>query len=727
MASVWGELKRRNVVRVAIAYVIVAWLILQIGDTLGPALRLPDEVNTALAFFLILGFPLAVFLAWAFELTPEGLKKEKDVDRSQSITRITGRKIDYLVIAALVLALGFFAFDKFALGPSRQAAEPATVKTVDKSIAVLAFADLSPEGDQEYFSDGISEELLNVLAKLPGLQVAARTSSFQFKGENRDVIDIGKQLNVAMVLEGSVRKAGLQLRITAQLVDARSGFHLWSETYDRELANVFAVQDEISAAIVEALKEHLGLQVATVPRVIAAANTDAYEAYLRGRELIHLRGEENLEEAVSYLERALRLDNNFAPAHAQLAIATSLLVDHPGGHGALSLEEVRRKAIPHLERALELKPNLAEAHGGLALLARYSGDPTSAIEYARRAVELNPSYSDAMNFLYIALGDLGRYEEREATIKQALDTDPLNIILRLNYANELANRHEIERSHELADQLLAQSLRGGYQSHAQTAIFNEGKLAEGLLWALREAAETSSMWSDRLFTVLVLVGEYDEARRLDETQSHWVDVAEGRFDKAIKATQRKMLLDPENQGVINDAAFVLYVAGRIDEALPLYEQLRNFVPEERPIGSSNFSMMRLALARRKTGDEEGAQAAARIARQDHAASGAAGAKNQYQDGVEAMFAAFENDPNRVISTLSSAMQLGLRNPQFFNDLIFEDMWGDPRFVALQEELDTILTAEHDKVLQLICFNNPVPGHWQPLPETCEGVDEQLVL
>ncbi len=174
----------------------------------------------------------------------------------------------------------------------------------------------------------------------------------------------------------------------------------------------------------------------------------------------------------------------------------------------------------------------------------------------------------------------------------------------------------------------------------------------------------------------------------------------------------------------------MYVAGRIDEALPLYERLRDFVPEGRPIGVSpfqNVATMRLALARRKAGDEDGAQAAAKIARQDHAALGAAGAKNQFQYGTEAMIAAFENNPDGVIAALKSAMQFGLRDPQFFDDTIFEDLWDEPQFVALQQELDTILTAEHDKVLQLICFNNPVPGDWQPLPETCEGVAEQLVL
>jgi tetratricopeptide (TPR) repeat protein len=546
---------------------------------------------------------------------------------------------------------------------------------------------------------------------------------------------VAKQLGVANVLEGSVRKSGKRIRITAQLIDARNGFHLWSETYDRELDDIFAVQDEIATAISDALKVKLALDIAVgeavQPAIIKAANTDAYEAYLRGRQLIHLRGRENLEDAVRHLERSLRLDNNFAPAHAQLAIATSLLLDSSGTYGELSLEEVRRKAIPHFERALELEPNLAEAHGGLGLLAMNSGNLTSAIEYARRALELNPSYSDAMNWLHIALETLGRYEEADAILKQMLVTDPLSVVGRANYIGHLNFRGRIEEAHELADQLLAQSPPRAYLAHADTSLWSEGKIAESLTWALKAHVEDPSDVVSNSYAMwgFNLVSEYDEARRIDDSLTFWADVAEGRFDEAIQATQRKMLLDPENEAVIGTAAYVLYVAGRIDEALPLYERSLDFVLEGRPIpGEASLAQtMRLASARRKAGDDDGAQAAAQIVRQDLVARRAAGEKNQVQRRVEAMIAAFENNPDRVIAALQSAIKLGLRDPQVFDDAIFEDLWNEPRFVALQEELDAILATEHDKVLQLICFNNPVPEDWRPMPETCEGVVEQLVL
>jgi len=745
MSSLFIELKRRNVFRVALVYIVAAWLLLQVADVVLNNIEAPNWVFQTILLLVTLGFPFAVIFAWAFELTPEGLKKEKDVDRSASITRHTGKKLNFVIITVLVLALGYFAYDKFviALGKeetlasaSTQAKEPGKTDTPEMSIAVLPFVNMSSDPEQEFFSDGISEELLNMLAQFPGLRVAARTSSFQFKGMNQDIAKIADTLNVAHILEGSVRKSGTKLRITAQLIKADDGFHLWSHSYDRELDDIFAVQDEIARAISDALKVKLALDIAVgeaaQPTIVKAANTDAYEAYLRGRQLIHRRGRESLEDAVRHLERSLRLDNDFASAHAQLAIATTLLLNSPGSYGELTLEEVRRKAIPHFERALELEPNLADAHGGLALLARNSGDLTSAIEYARRALELNPSYSDAMNWLYIALGDMGEYQEQEATLatlKRLLVTDPMTIVGRSNYAGWLGGTGRVEEGHEVADQLLAQNLRSGYMRHAEMSLIHEGRFAEGLSWGLKAHVEDPTDAFTNFYVVqgFIWVGEYGEARRISDVLAYRVDVAEGRFDEAVHATQRKMLLDPENETVIAAAAFVLYDAGRIDEALPLYERLRDFRPEGRPITGFNDTMMRLALARRKAGDEDAAQAAAQIAKKDHAALSAAGEKSQFQRRTEAMIAAFENNPDRVIAALKSAMQLGLRDPQVFGDSMFEDLWVEPRFVALQQELDAILAAEHDKLLQLICFNNPAPRGWQPMPETCEAVGEQLVL
>jgi TolB-like protein len=272
--GLFEELKRRNVFRVGTAYLLFAWIIIQATDTIGPVLTLPAWTLALVVWISIIGFPVAIFFAWAFELTPQGIKAEKDVDRSQSITPDTGRKINYVVIALLLIAIAFLVGKDF-IGDDGSETGAMTESVVDatsnggqgfESIGVLPFVNMSDDSAQEYFSDGISEEILNALAKLKSLQVAARTSSFAFKGQNQDITDIGSQLNVDTVLEGSVRKSGTKIRITAQLIEVKSGYHLWSETYDRELTDIFAVQDEITAAIVDALLLHFdtGESVAAV-------------------------------------------------------------------------------------------------------------------------------------------------------------------------------------------------------------------------------------------------------------------------------------------------------------------------------------------------------------------------------------------------------------------------------------------------------------------------------
>jgi TolB-like protein len=258
--SLYQELKRRNVIRVAIAYLAASWLLIEAAETIFPLYGFGDAPARIVVTVLAIGFPLFLVFSWVFEITPEGLKKEKDIDRAASVTHKTGKKLDRVIIVLLALALGYFAVDKFVLDPARdvelveetaqQARSEALVESYgDKSIAVLPFVNMSADPEQDYFSDGISEELLNLLAQIPDLRVISRSSSFSFKGKDIAVPEVAQQLHVAYVLEGSVRKAGDRVRITAQLIEARSDTHLWSQTYDRTLDNIFAVQDEIAAAI----------------------------------------------------------------------------------------------------------------------------------------------------------------------------------------------------------------------------------------------------------------------------------------------------------------------------------------------------------------------------------------------------------------------------------------------------------------------------------------------
>jgi len=324
MGSFWNELKRRNVVRVAVAYVLVAWVGLQVVDFALEIISAPHWILQISALLAAIGFPAVLVFAWVYEVTPEGVKRETEVDRSKSIAPQTGRKLDRAIIGILVLVVITLCVRLFIM-PGVTPSAPVAENAGGASIAVLPFEDYSENKDQEYFSKGIAEEILNLLAKTNSLRVAARTSSFAFASDDTDIRDIGRKLDVATVLEGSVRKAGPTIRITAQLIDVDSGYHLWSETYDRDFTDIFRIQDEIAASIIGSLKEHL-LGVDDVAVVSErSANVDAYSAYLIGRERMALRTREDIVAGREQFEVALAIDPDFAPAHVQLAHAWLLL------------------------------------------------------------------------------------------------------------------------------------------------------------------------------------------------------------------------------------------------------------------------------------------------------------------------------------------------------------------------------------------------------------------
>ncbi len=491
--SLYKELKRRNVIRVAIAYLAGAWLLTEVAGTLFPAFGIPDWGVRFVVIVLALGFLPALIISWAYELTPEGLKREKDVVREASITHFTAKRLDGITIGLIVVALAFILADRFWLSPrlAQQLPTPTTVTTDSvqttepestepqyppNSIAVLPFVNMSSDPEQEYFSDGISEELLNLLAKIPELRVISRSSSFAFKGEKTDIPTVAKKLNVAHVLEGSVRKAGNQVRITAQLIDARTDTHLWSETYDRELENIFAVQDEISAAIVGALKEHLGLQVEIAPRVIAAANTEAYDAYLVGRAFVNARTPGWQDKAIAAFEKAIRLDENYAPPYAGLAVALS--INNPDWN------DVRESAYRAAKTSIELDHERAEGHAALGLILMKDAELEGAERSLRRALELAPSLSFAYNLLAIVLREQGRYEESQAVMDQGLLIDPLNPPMSVNMANRLKRLGEHERAEQL---LLRLTYLPDPPGMAYTGLarlyWDKGELDKSLHWA----------------------------------------------------------------------------------------------------------------------------------------------------------------------------------------------------------------------------------------------------
>ncbi len=422
--SFFIELKRRNVIRVAIAYAIAAWLLIEITATTFPILKLPDWSVTLVTVLVLIGFPLALIFAWAYELTPEGLKKEKDVDRSESVTHITGRKLDFAIIAVLAVALVFFASTHQWGSDSESSNIVETAAGGEQSIAVLPFVNMSDDPGNEYFSDGISEELLNVLVKVKGLRVASRTSSFAFKDKDISIPNIAKELNVNHVLEGSVRKAGNTVRVTAQLVDVRTDSHLWSGTYDRELEDIFAIQDEISGQIVQALKIALraGGQQAIAPPQKPTENLQAYEHYLRGRYFWQRRGEDNIRHAIDLFEQATKLDPQFARAWSSLAAAHITLPTYSDA----SVDEHYSQAMSVAQKALSQDDTLAEAYAVLGDVARVDRKWAEAEAHYLLATASEPKNATAHLWYAEHLAMVGRKNDALEETLIAYQLDPLH-------------------------------------------------------------------------------------------------------------------------------------------------------------------------------------------------------------------------------------------------------------------------------------------------------------
>ncbi len=464
------ELRRRNVIRIAGLYLVGAWLLVQVAETVLPVFGVPDWVLRALIILLALGFVPALVFSWVFELTPDGLRRESELDRNRSSVDHTARKLDVAVIV-LLLAVGAMVLFKPAPEPSpvasaqdpQAAAAAATEAEVAgpaaASIAVLPFADLSQAGDQGYFSDGMSEEILNVLAKVEGLQVASRTSSFAFKGqETLGVPAIAEQLGVRHVLEGSVRRAGDTLRITAQLIDAQTDRHLWSDTFDRPLTaeNVFAIQDEISKAIVAALVEALpSAEVGAVGQAPATANLGAYDNYLRARTLVRSRRQLLLAEQL--LEKSLQQDAQYAPAWELRAGLQPLLGEYTDT--PMDVAELERRGMEYADRALSLAPDSALAIAVKANLrsrssqsARERHDLVAVLDDLERSLAIDPNSTDALNWLGMTWGHVGQLEKALEAFQRCVRIDPLASACSENEYDMLygLGRHEEAWQHYLA-------------------------------------------------------------------------------------------------------------------------------------------------------------------------------------------------------------------------------------------------------------------------------------
>jgi len=425
-----AELKRRNVIRMAGLYLVGAWLITQVSSTVLPMFDAPAWLPRSIVILLAIGFVPALVFAWIFELTPQGLKRDAEVKPEESIAPQTARRMDRMIIAVLICALVYFAFDKFVLAPRREvadvavasAAASAAASATKKSIAVLPFVNMSGDAGNDYFSDGITEEILNALAQIPDLKVAARTSAFAFKGKDQDLRKVGEILDVASVLEGSVQRAGDDVRITAQLIDTHTGFHLWSEKYDRKLANIFAVEDEISKSIADKLQLQLGGAHTGVGG--NTSNPQAHELYLRGLSLLAARGT-GLRDAAAAFGKAVELDPDYAQAWGALAETEQLLPAYTGE----DIEPARARAEVAAQRALGIDPDTASALVAMANVHVLRSEWAQAEKAFRRALSLAPGDAEAVNQYAQFLNNIGQLEPALQQIDRARQLDPLSTII----------------------------------------------------------------------------------------------------------------------------------------------------------------------------------------------------------------------------------------------------------------------------------------------------------
>lgn len=549
--SFFEELKRRNVFRVAIAYLAGAWLLIEVAGTLFPVFGVPDWGVRFVVIVLALGFLPALIISWAYELTPEGLRREKDVVYDVSIARITAKRMDGITIGLIVVALAFIVTDHMWLSPKLavqstpttdtevvtdnvQASEPKPQYS-PRSIAVLPFVNMSDDASNEYFSDGISEELLNQLTKIPELRVIARTSSFSFKGKDIKVIDLAHELNVNHILEGSVRKDGNQVRITVQLIDALSDTHLWSETYDRTLNDIFVIQDEIAAEVTK----HLKITLLDDTLKTTETNTEAYALFLRGRHLTYKGTPEAMEKAVVFLQQVLAIDPNYVAAWTSLAG----IYRWQAMTGFQPNEVGFEKAREAIREALVIDPNNALAHAFLSRIVEFiDGDLMVAARELELALTLEPANPDILNLAGGLLRNISQLDDAIVVGQYSVNRDPVN-----------------PQSHYFL---------------GKTYLW-AGKLDEAIV-SFRTTLELSPKYSHanyRLGIALLLKGEFEAA--LDEMQQEQSQrkVLEGQAivyhalgEKALSDVALSSLIETiDGYGAYN-VAYVLAFRGETDRA-----------------------------------------------------------------------------------------------------------------------------------------------------------------
>jgi len=548
--SLFVELKRRNVFRAAAFYAASAWLLVQIATQVFPFFHIAEWVVRWIVVAAAIGFPFAMVFSWFYEWTTHGLQRESEVAPNESLTRESGKKLDRWIIAILALAVVLLLTNQFVLHRDEKRDDIAPVAEISaKSIAVLPFDNLSRDPDNAYFAEGVQDEILTRLAKVADLKVISRTSTQRFKSAPADLREIAKQLGVTHILEGTVQKAGDSVRVNVQLINALTDVHLWADTYDRKLTDIFAIESEIAKNVTENLKARLNDRAEEVLAARPTENPEAHELYLKGRYFWNRRSTASLRKAGDYFQKAIDLDPKYALAYAGLADVHSLV---PVYAGTAPQDDVP-KALAAARKAVELDDWLAESHTSLGNALVSSVQLKAAEAEFRRALELNPNYATAHQWLAECLFGQGRFSESLAENERAHELDPLSLIINASYASSLAGAGRYEEAVQQARRTLDldPELVPGHEILGQI-YEDEGKLNEAII-------------------------EYSKANELGPTPSNFAMLAHayaktGRMGETRKILDKLTDLSAQQYVGAYPLAVVHLALGEKDEALRLLEQ-----------------------------------------------------------------------------------------------------------------------------------------------------------
>ncbi len=608
------ELKRRNVFKVATAYTIAGWLIIQVVSTVSPQLGFPDWVPPFFTVLVLVGFPLSLIFAWAFELTPEGLKKSQEVNITESVTNRTGKKLNGVIITVLSMAVVFLLIERVFFAKAsilENASFESNFETA--SIAVLPFEDFSLGGDQEYFADGLSEELLNALAKVEELKVAGRTSSFKFKGQNENLSLIGQELKVDHILEGSVRKAGNRIRITAQLIKVEDGFHVWSENFDRELTieNIFDIQEEISRKVMEELKVRLLPQLEEDLKTNPTDDIEAYNAYLAATQLEVSDELDDLKKAVEKYKEAIRIDPSFSLAYARLAYVYGDL----NWKGNLSLEDMKGLMRENIDRALLIDGNEGKAYEALGYYYLNIEDNQKALETYERAIELLPGDSEVLVGYHDVLHEFSRHDDSHKILEKAYQIDPLNPDIAAHLGGHYVNLGEAEKGLELFDKVLerypdykgvklrkAQAYAGigvgeiGKSFISTYQLYKADPKNVDLIVYLHDLVESLGFETFQEYMIIKMGELYPNNQQYYFMYANYYS-EHGKIDEVLEFvdTQRGIFSDNFNKEIDTFKSRLIYMKGEKEKAFQMYIDINPIILQDEIVFANNDEALDVAV------------------------------------------------------------------------------------------------------------------------------------